>query len=322
MSAGSCAGRGGGEAGRFLNHPGGGGDRANSDRPRPFPVRSAAVFRADECLDLDEVIGTCAGSGGSGPGVGRPRGTRRHPRRGAWRVNCRKVPLNRPLPRPRGRRVGREQLRVQLLQLGTGIDAKLVGDHLPGLGVRIERFGMPAGLVQGPDEQQPQSLADRVLPHQPAQLGNQLSGPAARQVRLGAEFGGVKPKFVSPFGLGADERGRRDVGEQLAAPQPERLREEAGGALRLGRGERAPAFGDQLLELLQVQVAGGDAEQVPGRPVHQQPAFAVADQPPQPVHVDADQVVRLRGRAVAPQLEDQALGGDELPGPHQQASEK
>jgi hypothetical protein len=130
-------------AGRFLDHPGGGGDRADSDRPRPFPVQSANVFRADERLDLDEAIGTCAGSGGSGPGVGRPRGTRRRHGRGAWRLNRRKVPLNRPLPRPRRRGVSREQPRVQLLQLGTGIDAKLIGDHLPGLGVRLERFGMP-----------------------------------------------------------------------------------------------------------------------------------------------------------------------------------
>ncbi len=181
---------------------------------------------------------------------------------------------------------------------------------------------MPASLVKGPDEQQPQSFADRVFPHQPAQLGDQLGGPAARQVRLGVELRGVKPEFIRPLCLGADERGRRDVGEQPAAPQRERLREETGGALRFGRGERAPAIRDQPLELLQVHVPWGDAEQVPGRPVHEQPPLGVADQPPQPVHVDADQVVRLRGRAVAPQLQDQALRRDELPGPHQQASQK
>ena len=61
-----------------------------------------------------------------------------------------------------------------------------------------------------------------------------------------------------------EQRGRRDVGEQRPAPQPERLAEQRGGALRVRGGQRAPAVGDQGLELLEVQVPGASRSRYPG----------------------------------------------------------
>ena len=79
------------------------------------------------------------------------------------------------------RRVGREQLRVQPLQLGTGIHAELIGDHLPRLAVRLERLGPPPARLKRPHQQRPEPLPQRMLDDEPAQLGYHLGRPAARR---------------------------------------------------------------------------------------------------------------------------------------------
>ena len=179
-----------------------------------------------------------------------------------------------------------------------------VRDHLLCLRVHLKRLGAPPGVLKSPHQQQPEPLAHRVLRHKPTQLRNHLRRPAAGEVRLDAQFGRGEPELRHAVGLRGEQWRQRDVGEQRPAPQPERVTEQRGGAVfGSPAAERTPALRDQRLEVLDVQVARRRPQHVPGRPVEEQPALGVADDLLQPVHVNADQVVRRTRRVIAPQLD-------------------
>ena len=225
--------------------------------------------------------------------------------------------------RGRRRRVRRQQLRVQPLELASGLDAELLGDRPARQRVRLKRLRPPSGLVERPHQQRPQPLPHRVVPDQAAQLRHHLGRPAAGEVRLDAQLGRVEPELGRPLGGGDERRRHRDIGQQRPAPQPERLAEQLGRAVLAPGRQLRPALADERLEHLNVNVVRRHPQQVAGRPADEDPSLGVADDLlAQPVHVDADHVVGRARRAFAPQLEDQALGRHELAGPHQQAGQQ
>jgi hypothetical protein len=95
----------------------------------------------------------------------------------------------------------------------------------PGLPVNLERLSVPPSAVEGPHEQQPQALPQRMVGDEPAEFRRGLGVAAAGKLRLAAELGGVEAELGQPFGLGFDQRRRRDVGQRPAVPQAERLGE-------------------------------------------------------------------------------------------------
>ena len=223
----------------------------------------------------------------------------------------------------RRRRIRREQLRVQPPQLAPRLHAELVGDHLARLGVRLERLGPAARLLERAHQQRPEPFPQRVLRHQAAQLRYHLGRPAAGDVRLDAQLGRVEPRSAARLAWLASSG---DGGTSASSgPRHSPSASASNSAARSGSrgGQRGPALGDKRLEHLAVQVPRRDAEQVAGRAVDERLALGVADDLfAQPVHVDADHVVGRAWRVIAPQLEDQALGRDELAGTHEQAGEQ
>jgi len=211
-----------------------------------------------------------------------------------------------------------QQLGVELAQLGTGVDAQLPGDGVPGLPVDLERLGVPPGTVQRPHQQQPQPFPQRLVRQQPAQLGDGLIVAATGEFGRDPQFDGTEAKFAEPFGLRFDEWRRRDVGQRPAVPQGEGLGEPAGRPLGIPGGERPPAVAHHGLKPQRVGVVRGHLEPVAGSAGDQQAPVRVAHQAAQPQHVDADQVGRPGRRAVPPDLVDQGVGGDDLPRVDQQ----
>ena len=136
-------------------------------------------------------------SGGS-PGGSSPRGRYRAGRDGARRR----------------RAVLGQQFGVELTQLGSRVDTQLAGDGVPGLPVHLERLGMPSRTVQGPHQQQPQALPQRMVRQQPADLGDGLVVIAAGEFGGDPQFDGAEAEFAEPFGLCLHQRGRRDVGQR------------------------------------------------------------------------------------------------------------
>ena len=210
---------------------------------------------------------------------------------------------------------------MQLAQFGAGVDAQLPGDGVPRLPVGLQCLGVPPGAVQGAHQQQPQALPQRMVGQQPAQLGDGLVVPAEGEFGRDPQFVGAEAEFGEPFGLRLDQRRRRDVGQRPAVPQTEGLGQPAGRPLGVPGGERPPAVPDHGLEQQRVGVVPGHPQQVAGGPGDQQVPVGVVHQPAQPQHVDADQVGRPGRRLIPPELADQRVGGDDLPGVDEQCGQ-
>ncbi len=121
------------------------------------------------------------------------------------------------------RRVVGEDLLVQALELGAGLDADLL--HQPGarLAIGLERLRLPAGAVEGEHALRMQALAQRVRRDERVELGDHLDMAAGLEVGVDRQLGRPQPQLLEAADLGGGERLVRDVGERVAAPQRERL---------------------------------------------------------------------------------------------------
>ena len=159
----------------------------------------------------------------------------------------------------------------------------------PELGVEVgapvavagERVGLPARPVERRHQLGPQTLAERVLGHEPFEIGDELLVPAEPQSSLESQLEALEPKLVEPQRLVAREQLAAQSGKRLPPPEIERSREERLGEPVVRVRERLPAVGEQMLEALGVELALRDDEPVAG---------PVADEPP--------------GREHAPELRD------------------
>jgi hypothetical protein len=83
------------------------------------------------------------------------------------------------------RRVLGENAGLEFLQGRAWVDAHLADQTLTDFGIGAQSLRLPAGPVEGEDEQLPQALAERVLPAQCLQLGGELTMAAQSQVGSG-----------------------------------------------------------------------------------------------------------------------------------------
>ena len=82
----------------------------------------------------------------------------------------------------------------------------------------------------------------RMLGDQRLQLADQLGVAAERQVGLDPLLERRQPQILEPAALDPRERLLAELGQRRAAPQPERLAQQARRTLRLGlRAPRRPA---------------------------------------------------------------------------------
>jgi len=150
---------------------------------------------------------------------------------------------------------------------------------------------------------------------EPLELGHELERRARREHRVGPVLHRREPQLFEPVYLGAGERLVRKVGERLAAPEPDGL---AKGCEALLCGQ-APRLPDERLEPAEVDGVGLDGQHVAGRlRLHGVGAEELAEL--------RDRVLQRRdGRArrlLAPEGEDERVGGDDLSGTQHEHSEE
>jgi hypothetical protein len=192
---------------------------------------------------------------------------------------------------------------VRLAQLRTGLDAQLPGEQLVPGPEGGQRLGLPAAPVQRHHQQRAQPLPQRVLDHQPAQLGHALGVPPQPQLGLqpGLQYG--QPLLVELRGEVTQHVARR-VGQGRSAPQRQRLAQQRARFLV----RRGPGGRDQAAEAVQVDLVGLDVEQVPG--AHPTDRDTV-EQAAQPVHVHLEVLPRRARRLLAPDRLHQPGYGDQ-----------
>ncbi len=194
-------------------------------------------------------------------------------------------------------------------EAGSGFHAQFVDQQLAGVRVDAQRLGLPAAPVQREHQQLAQSLAQRVLGGERAQLGDDLAVQADVEGRRAAFFPGGDLEFGQPEPLGLGVRARHS-GERAAAPQREGGHQQP-VCLTLVRDRGG--LGDARVEHGQVEGVGGDPQGVPVADRDQQfcgrPGLPVGfDDGAQPGDVRAECGDRLGRRPVAPQAVDEVVG--------------
>ncbi|GAA1442245.1 hypothetical protein GCM10009602_18990 [Nocardiopsis tropica] len=197
---------------------------------------------------------------------------------------------------------------MQGRQLGSGVDPQFVGQ--PGAEPLVggERLALAARAVEGPDVGRVQAFAVGVAGGLLGQLGDERGVLAQFEAGQGPLLHGGHPQLFPPCGGGECGFGVRELGQDRAAPQAEGPGEQVGPAARVG-GRARPA--DQVLEPGGVEVVR--LQQVAGGAVADQGAgpglgaLQVAAQLGDPGLEDGGGPGR---RTVAPQVPDEAVGGD------------
>ena len=137
---------------------------------------------------------------------------------------------------------------LEPLQRLARIEAELVDERRARVLVGGERVGLPARPVERQDQQLPQALAQRMLPHERLQLRHDLGRTAERQIRLQTQPERDKPQLLQAAALGARKRLVLEVRQRRAAPERKRAPQRAGRRLGVAVRKQSPPPFDQRLE--------------------------------------------------------------------------
>ena len=154
---------------------------------------------------------------------------------------------------------------MQRPQRRARFDAELVAQRRAKTAIGGERLRLPPGPVEREDPLRVQPFAQRVLDHQPVEVGQ--DGAVMAELELGVEPApdGRQPPFVEPAGDRGDEGVVGQVGQDLAPPQRQGLVElpDREGVVPLFVGGRS--LGRQRFEPGRIDRAVADLQPVAAR---------------------------------------------------------
>jgi hypothetical protein len=224
-------------------------------------------------------------------------------------------------PARRDRQLAGQDLLVQPLQLGTGIDAQL-GAQQPGhRPVGRQRLGLPLRAIQRRHQLHPEPLPQRLLRGQRAQLADHVDMPAELQLDGVAPLQRVQPQLGQPGQLVLHEPVGGHVGQGRPGPLRDRRRIPGTRRGRVSGVLGPPGRGGVFDEPVQVEGARRHIKLVPpgfGRQVDRGRAECLA----QPGDQGVQARPRLRRRMVTPQRLDELGRGHHLVGPQQQGRQQ
>ena len=160
------------------------------------------------------------------------------------------------------RRVLQKDRLLQALQCLTRVDPQLVDKRAPRPLVRVERFRLSPGAVEGENELGVESLSKRILRRQGFQLRNEFVVTAEREVGLDPLLHCREPELLEPVDL---DLGKRVVGElrqRGAAPETQRVANRVRCLPRPARREGSSPLRQQGLETVEVELTGPDPQHV------------------------------------------------------------
>src|SRR5581483_10372271 len=207
---------------------------------------------------------------------------------------------------------------LQLAQLRRGLDPQLIDERAPRGLVRLERLLLPAGAVEREHVLAAEPVAVRVLGDEAVELGDERVVPPEGELDLVSQLERVEVELLESSPLRLRERLAGEVRERRAAPERERLADEAGGSLGAAGVELPLGSPDELLEALEVELAGLEAQAV-GLPARLDPLGA--ERLPEAVHVDLERGDGRAGRIVAPDQVDEPVARNRLAGAEQERGE-
>ncbi len=177
-------------------------------------------------------------------------------------VRCRGTCRGRGRPRRAERGILFEDRELQLAQLGSRVDAELLGEDRARTLVGTQGVTLPAGAIQRGHELRPEPFAQRMGLHGCFQLADQLGVAAEQQVRLDAVLERREARFFEARDYRASELVLGELDERRAAPQRERAAQYVGGFGRVAVLQRIVAGVRQLVETMRVDRVRRDVERV------------------------------------------------------------
>jgi hypothetical protein len=223
----------------------------------------------------------------------------------------------------RQRRVAPQHGPVQPGQLRSQVDAEPLGEAVPCRAEGGQRAGDVTGPVQRQHQLGPESLAQRVLVEQAAQVGHQLGALAEPLLRLDQVLDRDEPLLVQRAQAPVQAGGALDVLAGGAAPQRQGPSEQVRGAGRLALGERRPPVRREPPEGREVELVVADRQPVAGHvAVQARFAGAVDERPAQARGVGADVGHRGGRRFAVPDHVDQPVDRDDAARLQQQGGDE
>ena len=204
-----------------------------------------------------------------------------------------------------------EDLALEALQLGARLDPELLDEDAARVLVGGERLRLPARAIESEHQLPPEALAKRVPGDEDLELADQIAGLPAREVEVDPRLEGHEAKLFEPGDLALRKRLVAEVDERGAAPQRERLAEQLRGCLRVPLGALLPRPAEQGLEAVAIELPGLDLKEIAGR-ARDEARASGAEGAPKPRDVALQRCPRGLRRILAPELVDQAVGGDDL----------
>ena len=245
-----------------------------------------------------------------------PRHQSEREQRARGRDRGRHVPRTGPRPAPESRSSGGSQARIvaqdpalQLVQRRRWLKPELLNEPTACGRELLERFGVAARPVKGQHQARQEPFAQRVLAHQPLELGHELGPASHRQIRLDPGLQPAQPEFLQAPGVDAGVRVVRNVRPRRTPPQSQRRAQRASGrGVVAGLGSVTRLL-DQLLEPVGVELLRLDVDRVA--------AAASCDslrtqQLAQAVNICVERDVRARRGPPIPDRLDQSVTGDGL----------
>ena len=199
-----------------------------------------------------------------------------------------------------------EDLRLELPELGAGLDPELLDEARAGVLVRLESLCLASRALEREHQLAPERLAQRMLADERLELADDVAVPSQLEIRVDPLADGDEPQLVEATDLRLREVLEGELGQSRPAPEGER----AGESLAALLGRQPPRVGERALEAVRVDLFRVHPQHVPGR---------LRDK-----NVRADLLAQLRDEVVerrrcgprglrAPEVVNELVGGHDLP---------
>ena len=107
-----------------------------------------------------------------------------------------------------------QDLRLESLELGAGLDSELVDEAGARVLVHLQRFGLPARAIQREHQLPAERLAKRMLAYERLELTDDVAVPAELEVGVDPLLEGDEPQLLEPPDLRLCEVVERELRER------------------------------------------------------------------------------------------------------------
>ena len=200
----------------------------------------------------------------------------------------------------------REDRRLQLAKLRTGLEPELLRQHASCFVKGVERGGLAAAPIQRKHQLAPQALAKRVIGRRGADLREDLGVVAQCQRGVESVLQGVDAERFEASRLGTSPSRVEEAGQRRPAPQAQRLIDHLDRSARHRAAQRSAGSIEPFGEHQRVDDSAGQRVAVSRRDDR-----GGSEHLAQPRHVVLQRIAGVTGSVCAPQRIGQRVHGDD-----------